>query len=172
MAAAIKMDELLVYWLGGDHVFEDVMEWIDNFRAAELAKQQQAQQQAAAMSNASSTVSEEIKIDHNSSNKDNNSGSTPASTTAGGAAKPGNDSNADANTVHDKMATLAVSDGTTSAESEMSSSLKDGDSKNSNNTQSSESGIGNRSPRGVIPPFYNVPPSSDATMSAGGRGLR
>jgi len=172
MAAAIKMDELLVYWLGGDHVFEDVMEWIDNFRAAELARQQQAQEQAAAMSNASSTVSEEIKIDHNSNNKDNNSGSTPASTTAGGAAKPGNDSNADANTVHDKMATLAVSDGTTSAESEMSSSLKDGDSKNSNNTQSSESGIGNRSPRGVIPPFYNVPPSSDATMSAGGRGLR
>jgi serine/threonine-protein phosphatase 2A regulatory subunit B'' len=35
MAAAIKMDELLVSWLGSDAVYENVLELIENYRAAE-----------------------------------------------------------------------------------------------------------------------------------------
>ena len=31
MSAAIKMDELLVNWLGSDAVYENVLEWIENY---------------------------------------------------------------------------------------------------------------------------------------------
>lgn len=40
MAAAIKMDELLVSWLGSDTVYENVLSLIETYRAAEAAKQQ------------------------------------------------------------------------------------------------------------------------------------
>lgn len=39
MAAAIKMDELLVSWLGSDSVYENVQKLMDSYRAAEAAKQ-------------------------------------------------------------------------------------------------------------------------------------
>jgi serine/threonine-protein phosphatase 2A regulatory subunit B'' len=38
MAAAIKMDELLVSWLGSDTVYENVQNLMDSYRAAEAAK--------------------------------------------------------------------------------------------------------------------------------------
>ena len=36
--AAIKMDELLVSWLGSDEVYENVMELIESYRRAEAAR--------------------------------------------------------------------------------------------------------------------------------------
>jgi hypothetical protein len=44
MAVPIKMDELLVSWLGSDSVYENVLSLIDNYRAAQL-KQQDIMQQ-------------------------------------------------------------------------------------------------------------------------------
>jgi serine/threonine-protein phosphatase 2A regulatory subunit B'' len=38
MAAAIKMDELLVSWLGSDSVYENIMQLIENYRVAEAAR--------------------------------------------------------------------------------------------------------------------------------------
>lgn len=38
MAAAIKMDELLVSWLGSDAVYENVLQLIENYRAQEAAR--------------------------------------------------------------------------------------------------------------------------------------
>lgn len=46
MAAAIKMDELLVSWLGSDSMYEDVMNLIEEHKLAAQKQQQQQQQQS------------------------------------------------------------------------------------------------------------------------------
>lgn len=37
--SAIKMDELLVGWLGSNEVYDNVLEWIDKFKAEQIAEQ-------------------------------------------------------------------------------------------------------------------------------------
>jgi serine/threonine-protein phosphatase 2A regulatory subunit B'' len=41
MSAAIKMDELLVQWLGSDDVYENVLEWIETYQHQQQQQQQQ-----------------------------------------------------------------------------------------------------------------------------------
>jgi hypothetical protein len=46
MAAAIKMDELLVSWIGSDSVYENVLELINKYKQTEDQQQQQQQEPA------------------------------------------------------------------------------------------------------------------------------
>ena len=54
--SAIKMDELLVGWLGRDDVYDNVLQWIDKFKM-EQQQQQQLQSSSTSLVNPSTTAS-------------------------------------------------------------------------------------------------------------------
>jgi len=135
MAAAIKMDELLVSWLGNDTVYENVTSLIESYRAAEAAKQKENELKSPTSAGDSATAAS-TSTNLTTMEKSTTTTPTTASSSVGGGSST---------TEADDISSTA----NTTTQHSTSSSVE---STNSNSG-------------GIIPPFYPLPSSSQFSKS-------